>query len=65
VIAATRPRELEEIRIPGLFFRSEAELLRGLADEFRFEDHGRSADGTPLVAIYCRHSTDNQEETGS
>jgi hypothetical protein len=65
VIAATRARELEEIRIPGLFFRSEVASLIASAEEFRFEDRGRSADGAPLVAVYCRHLTDNQEETGT
>lgn len=47
-------KEQDFVRLPGLFRRWELEQVIEVGTDFYVEDAGRSADGTPLVAIYHR-----------
>jgi hypothetical protein len=44
------------LRIPGLFRRWEIEQVLDTDYDFRVEDAGPAADGTPLFAVYKRRS---------
>ena len=49
------------IRLPGLFRRWEIEAVVTPQTDFRIEEAGTAADGTPLFAIYHRAKRANPE----